>query len=173
MSKKVITVSLSNIDKAIQELEDYKKDILEKTELFRQKVAKRLAEEARSGFSGAIGDDLTGGTGSSKLANVDVTVTERGNMSVVIASGEDAVWVEFGAGVYHNGSVGSSKHPKGAELGFTIGSFGENGKRKVWGYYDEDNVLRLTHGTPTKMPMSRAVSTVINEINSIAKEVFG
>ena len=174
MGNKVISVSLSEsgIEKAIQELLAYKQEIIRKTELLRQKVAARLADEARSGFNGAIVDDLTG-KNSPRLADVNVTVDDRDNVSVVVAEGEDAVWVEFGAGVYHNGSVGSSPHPKGAELGFTIGGYGKgNGKKAIWGFY-EDGELRLTHGTPARMPMSQAMNTIINDIVSIAMEVFG
>lgn len=174
MGNKVISVSLSEsgIEKAIQELLAYKQEIIRKTELLRQKVAARLADEARSGFNGAIVDDLTG-KNNPRLADVNVSVDDRDNVSVVVAEGEDAVWVEFGAGVYHNGSVGSSPHPKGAELGFTIGGYGKgNGKKEIWGFY-EDGELRLTHGTPARMPMSQAMNTIINDIVSIAREVFG
>ena len=174
MGNKVISVSLSEsgIEKAIQELLAYKQEIIRKTELLRQKVAARLADEARSGFNGAIVDDLTG-KNSQRLADVNVSVDNRDNVSVVVAEGEDAVWVEFGAGVYHNGSVGSSPHPKGAELGFTIGGYGKgNGKKEIWGFY-EDGELRLTHGTPARMPMSQAMNTIINDIVSITREVFG
>lgn len=175
MGNKKITVELSvgGIDRAIQELNAYKQEITRKTELLRERVAERLAQEARQGFNGAIVDDLTGKNGSPKYADVDVSVDNRGNVSVVVANGEDAVWVEFGAGVYHNGSPGSSPHPKGAELGMLIGTYGKgNGRKQTWGYY-EDGELRLTHGTPAKMPMSMAMNTVINDIATIAKEVFG
>lgn len=177
MGSRKITVGLSveDIDRAMKELADYKQEIQRKVELLREKVAKRLAEEAKNGFSGAVVDDviLKGGVSAPKYAQVDVSVDNRGAVTVVVASGEDAVWVEFGAGVYHNGSPGSSPHPSGVELGFTIGSFGKgNGKRQTWGFY-EDGELKLSKGTPAKMPMSRAVTTICNEIVQIAREVFG
>lgn len=173
MGRKVISfgLSTSEIDRAMKELADYKQEILQKTELLREKVAERLADEAKKGFSGAVVDDLT--RGGQRFAQVDVSVDNRGSVTVVVASGEDAVWVEFGAGVYHNGSPGSSPHPHGAELGMTIGGFGKgNGKKEVWGFY-EDGELKLTRGTPARMPMALAVTTVCNDIQAIAKEVFG
>lgn len=173
MKKRVIQFRLSEkeIDQVIKELEQYKQEIIRKTELLRIKVAERIAALAQSGFNGAIVDDLTGESGTRK-ADVQVSIDERENVSVVIAAGEDAVWVEFGAGVYHNGSVGSSPHPKGSELGFTIGGFGKGmGKRQTWGFY-ENGELRLTHGTPAIMPMYNAIKTVCDEIVNIAKEVF-
>lgn len=173
MGRKVISfgLSTSEIDRAMKELADYKQEILQKTELLREKVAERLADEAKNGFSGAVVDDLT--RGGQRFAQVDVSVDNRGSVTVVVASGEDAVWVEFGAGVYHNGSPGSSPHPHGAELGMTIGGFGKgNGKKEVWGFYEEGE-LKLTRGTPARMPMALAVTTVCNDIQAIAKEVFG
>ena len=173
MGRKVISfgLSTSEIDRAMKELADYKQEILQKTELLREKVAERLADEAKNGFSGAVVDDLT--RGGQRFAQVDVSVDNRGSVVVVVASGEDAVWVEFGAGVYHNGSPGSSPHPHGAELGMTIGGFGKgNGKKEVWGFYEEGE-LKLTRGTPARMPMALAVTTVCNDIQAIAKEVFG
>lgn len=172
MGKRVISFGLSvqDIDRAMKELADYKQDILKKTELLRERVAERLCVEAQSGFNGAVVDDLV--RGGQKFAQVRVTVDNREDMTVVVADGQDAVWIEFGAGVYHNGSPGSSPHPHGVELGMTIGGFGKgNGKKETWGYYEE-GTLKLTHGTPAVMPMARAVTTVCNEIAEIAREVF-
>ena len=173
VGKKTIAIGLSeqDIDRALKELADYKQEILKKTELLREKVAERLADETKKGFSGAVSDDLV--RGGQRFAQVDVSIDNRGAVTVVVASGEDAVWVEFGAGVYHNGSPGSSPHPHGVELGMTIGGFEKgNGKKETWGFYEE-GVLRLTRGTPARMPMARAVTTVCNEISQVAKEVFG
>lgn len=172
MGKRVISFGLSvqDIDRAMKELADYKQDILKKTELLRERVAERLCVEAQSGFNGAVVDDLV--RGGQRFAQVRVTVDNRGDMTVVIADGQDAVWIEFGAGVYHNGSPGSSPHPHGVELGMTIGGFGKgNGKKETWGYYEE-GTLKLTRGTPAVTPMARAVTTVCNEISEIAREVF-
>lgn len=172
MKKTVISFGLSEreISKAIKELERYKQELIRKTALLRDKVADRIAELSQSGFNGAIVDDVL--KGGVKTAQVTVSVSSRADVSLVIANGEDAVWVEFGAGVYHNGSAGSSPHPNGSELGFTIGGYGKGmGKKEVWGYYEGDE-LRLTHGTPAVMPMYNAVKTVCDEIAEIAREVF-
>lgn len=172
MKKTVIRFGLSEkeIDRAIKELERYKQELIRKTALLREKVADRIANLSRSGFAGAVVDDVL--RGGVKTAQVQVSLDNHENVSLVIANGEDAVWVEFGAGVFHNGSTGSSPHPEGAELGFTIGGYGKGmGKKEVWGYY-EDGELRLTHGTPAIMPMYNAVRTVCEEIADVAREVF-
>lgn len=172
MGKTIISFALSEteINRALKELEEYKQDLEEKAELLSWMIAERIADESRSGFARAIVDDLL--NGGHKLADVNVSVETRGNFALVIASGEDAIWAEFGAGVYHNGSAGSSPHPMGSGLGFTIGTYGKGmGKKETWGYY-EDGELRLTHGAPAVMPMYNAVKTVCDEIAEIAREVF-
>lgn len=172
MGKKIIRFGLSarDIDRAMRELEQYKQDIIRKTDLLRERVAERLAELSRDGFAGAVVDDLL--KGGQRTAQVDVSIDQRDNITLVIARGEDAVWVEFGAGVHYNGSAGTSPHPKGSELGFTIGGYGNGmGKKDVWGFY-EDGKLRLTHGAPATMPMYNTVKTVCDEIAEIAREVF-
>lgn len=176
MGKKKITVTLSErgIDDAIKELDAYKKDIEQKTVKLRKLIGQKIVEYSQQGFDGAMVDDIVNGYGESHPAQVKVTISPDETVTIVIAKGKDAVWVEFGAGVYHNGAAGSSPHPNGAELGLTIGSFGEGrGKGKTWGYYDDSNILVLTHGTPARMPMARAVNTVLNDIKAIADEVFG
>ena len=128
--------------------------------------------QASLNFGNAVVDDVI--HGSPRRPDVAVTVSERGSISVVVAEGEDAVWCEFGAGVYHNGSVGSSPNPFGNDLGFTIGSYGKGyGKKQAWGYYDENGDLVITRGTPASMPLYNAAQEVMRKAIEIAKEVFG
>lgn len=175
MSKSVVRFALDakSIAKAIKEIEQYKQEILRKINELRRRIAERIAEDASSGFASSIVDDLLPNSGGARAANVSVEVSDSGNTTLVIANGQDAVWCEFGAGVYHNGSVGSSPHPKGAELGFTIGSYGKGlGSKNVWGFY-ENGELKLTHGAPASMPMYTDCQSACDDIANIAREVFG
>lgn len=176
MANKVISVSLSTqgINKALKEVEKYKQDFLKKVDLYRKRLADEISKDASFRFAGSgVNDVVHGGT---RKANVTVTVSDNGKISMVIAEGEDAVWCEFGAGVYHNGSVGSSPNPYGSELGVTIGGYGKgHGKQDVWGYYEtpgDPSTLVLTHGTEATMPMYRAVQSIVPKAVSIAREVF-
>lgn len=172
MAKNVIKIGLNtkDIDRAIKEIEKYKQDFLRKVDIFRKRLAEELADDAQMGFNSAIIDDLT--NGSSRTPEVTVSVTDKGDVSIVVADGKDAIWCEFGAGVYHNGSVGSSPHPRGVELGYTIGSYGKGyGKGKAWGYY-EDGELKITRGTPAAMPMYNAMKSVVAKAVTIAREVW-
>lgn len=171
MSKKIkFSLTSESVKHAIEELRVYADDLDRKAELLRQRIGMVIAWTASQGFSSAIVDDVV--NGEKRYANVDVSVTEEGDTTVVIANGSDAVFVEFGAGVMNNGSVGSSPHPKGQELGFTIGGYGKgNGRKEVWGFY-EGGQLVLTHGTPASMPMYRGMKEACDQIASIAGEVF-
>ena len=166
-----INLGSSDIDNAIKELEKYEQEIKSKTDIFRKRLAEELRIEAQVLFDSAMIDDLVNGGGRSP--SVSVTSSDSGDVSIIVADGEDAVWVEFGAGVYHNGSVGTSSHPRGVELGYTIGSYGKGyGKGRAWGYYDENRVLHITRGTPATMPMYNATQSIINKAVSIAREVW-
>ncbi len=169
---KTIAFELSDkgISDALKQLRAYRLDIETKTKELQKRIAERISQEALANFAGAVCDDLV--NGGTRSASVSISVETGETTSVVIASGTDAVFCEFGAGVYHNGAAGSSPHPKGAELGMTIGSFGKgHGARRAWGYYEGDTLV-LTRGTPASMPMYNAYKAVCEEIYTIAKEVF-
>lgn len=175
MSKTVIKFSLGDkdIDRAISEVNKFKRDFRKKVDTYRKRIAEEIAVQASLNFGNSIVDDVIKGNSPHK-ADVQVSVSDRGSVTVIVAEGEDAVWCEFGSGVYHNGSVGSSPNPYGSELGFTIGSYGKGyGKKQAWGYYDEDGELVITRGTPATMPMYNAAQEVLRKSVEIAREVFG
>jgi hypothetical protein len=171
---RTITIDIFNpasIDAAVKEIRDYAEWVKRKTAELRERVAYFIAKDASAVFNTAVADDLIGE--GAVIGSVNVVVEDNGNMTLVIANGEDAVFMEFGAGVYYNGGVGSSPNPLGAALGYTIGSYGKgNGAKAVWGFKGEDGALHLTHGVPASMPLYRALQSVVNDIEQIAREVF-
>lgn len=171
---KVIEIELSqqSIERAIQELDRYGADLRLKATRLAQRIAEEVAWSASAGFSTAYGDDILGQSGFAG-GDVSVTVEDNGNIQVVMASGSEAVFLEFGAGVYYNGAAGTSPHPKGQDLGFTIGEYGLGyGKRNVWGYVSASGELVLTHGTPASMPMYHGLEDARRVITDLAREVF-
>ena len=174
MAKRVIRFGLNDKDiaRAIREVNKFKQDFRNKVDTYRKRIAEEIAEQASLNFGNAVIDDVI--QGSPRKPDVSVSVSDRGGIAVIVADGEDAVWCEFGAGVYHNGSAGSSPHPYGNNLGFTIGSYGKGyGKREAWGYYDESGEVVITRGTPATMPMYNAAQEVMRKSVEIAREVFG
>lgn len=173
MAKTVIRFALDEqgIDAALREIKEYKQSFLKKVDIYRKRIAEEIANSASLKFASSTMEHTV--RGETRKPDVRVSVDERGGISVVVADGEDAVWCEFGAGVYYNGSVGSSPNPYGKELGFTIGSYGKGyGKSKAWGYYDETGELVITRGTPASMPMYDSAKEITKKAIDIAREVF-
>ena len=175
------TLDSSSIAKAIREVRDYAQEVEDNTKRLREMVAERIAWSASNGFRTAMVGDIVGVISGGKMyraesppSDVSVTVTHNGNVSVIFADGKEAVFIEYGAGVYNNGAAGTSPHPWGAQFGYFIGSYGKgHGQRKVWGYRDGAGNIVLTRGTPAAMPMFRGMTEAISVIDDLAREVFG
>lgn len=175
------TLDSKSIENAIRELEAFKKDFEQKCVRLRQLIGERIAWSASHGFRSALVGDFVGrvergGTVPVEPppSNVQVSVRHDGDVTIVFADGEEAVFIEFGAGVYNNGAAGTSPHPWGAENGFLIGSYGKGfGRRRIWGYRNENGEVILTHGTPAAMPMYHGMMDAIRVMNDLVKEVFG
>ena len=173
----------SSYANAARELRIYAKEIERKTEFLHQLILLKLSQDVDNGFRSAVYDDIfkvkakKGGDTPAmgyRTPQVEVRISHGRDFSVIIAEGKEAIFVEFGAGVYHNGS--GSPHPKGATFGWTIGSYGKhNGLKQEWAFFpegDRSNGTGFTHGTPAQMPMYSALERVVAEIETMAKEVF-
>ena len=168
--KITMTLDSRSVERAIEAVKRYTEDVNRKTQELRKLVARNIAWSASEGFSTAVADDFVGE--EMRMADVTVTVNDVGNISVIIASGKDAVFVEFGAGVSSNGGAGSSPHSKGEEMGYTIGGYGHGfGQNMIWGFTDESG-HHVTRGTPARMPMFRGVEEASRTIYELAREVF-
>lgn len=184
---KTISFSLdpNSIQNAVNEMRQYQREFAQKCQRFRELIAERVAWSASRGFSTSIADDtfqMVRGRGGSRRSmpmqprhsNVDVQVTHGGDMSVILAEGDEAVFIEYGAGKYYNGAPGSSPHEWGPMQGYLIGEYGlHNGRKNVWGYKQGDGWVILTHGTPAAKPMYNGLQEAIRAIDDIAREVFG
>lgn len=161
----------AEIERSINQVKEYGQSLKSKTEKLRKRIGEELSELAQVGFNGSTYDDVL--NEGAKVPDVEVKVEYGENVTIVVALGKEAVFAEFGAGVYYNGPAGSSPHPWGPANVFYIGTYGKGyGARKVWGYYDESGELKLTHGTPASMPMYHATQEVLGKIVKIAREVF-
>lgn len=168
------------ISAAIKEIEAYSDDLPKKADRIQRRVAKELRKLCKVGFNGAQGEVLL--DGELPVPDVQVGIEQDGKVTVVIAYGTEAYFIEFGAGVYYNGPVGSTPRPNTPPDIKRIGTYGKGyGAREVWGYYEggktdnpEENKkrLRLTHGTSASMPMYFAAQEVAKMVPEIAREVF-
>lgn len=170
--KKVIDIELTpeSIDRGIKILNGFTGWLKIKCRQLREEVANRIAWNAIDGFSTAMGNDMI--KGDKPVNDVSVDVTHENTISVVIASGKDAVFIEFGAGVYHNGTVFASPHPWGDHFEYAIGMYPpapSKGVRNAWNITKDD----VTRGTPAEMPMYKGLNKALAEMDDIIRQVFG
>jgi len=181
MEKKTLycdILSQSSIKQLQKDLQTYKERINEKLEDVVTEIAKVGLEVVEREISKAsfTYDEKGIESGSDTEHNSQIRVTSlKGYAHAdLIVEGKEILFIEFGAGVYYNGSAGLSPHPKGEEFGFLIGSYGKGyGAQKVWGYYADSGELVLTHGTRATMPMYNAFLKMYEEAPKIVKKVFG
>ena len=193
MSEFFVTASVDGIDDVLRQIDKYRQWVERKTRVLQERVAQIIRDNADAVFSVALLDDTfaiveTDASGkrvqvadAPKVGgNVSVTIDHDGDgdkFTLVIARGNDGnmdhIWMEFGAGVYYNGAVGSSPHPQAGKFGYVIGGYGKGmGKNNIWGYYGDDGKLHLTHGTPASMPLYRSMMEAWEDIIDIARQVF-
>ena len=164
MKETVITCTLDtkDINRAIRELKAYKQEFLDRE----QKLLKGLAEiglkEASVRFTTAMYDGVN---------DVSVRLDKDNNGYVIVADGSAVAFIEFGAGVYHNTS---EPYPNPRPNGIVgIGEYGKGyGKRKAWGYRDENGEVVITRGNPAAMPMWYASEEIKSSILKVVREVF-
>jgi hypothetical protein len=162
MQKITIQLSEESIKAAIKELDKYKRDINKKV----QRLIELMVQHGEDYAINEVGHVDTGETLSSIHGYRD------GNKGVVVAGG-NAIWLEFGTGIRHNGPAGGSQHPKGSELGMTIGEYGkgQGANPGGWWYYDGDKV-RHTYGIEANLFMWKTARELERVAPEMAKEVF-
>lgn len=170
MSKKIsISLSQKSIQNAIKEIEAYKRQFIDRNEIFVRRLAELGIPVIDQNIASAQGD-------SDKNHNTYIKINSFGSYSEakLVVEGKNLLFIEFGSGVHHNGSAGTSPHPKGEEFAYTIGSYGKGqGKNDFWFYYADTGEAVMSHGTEAAMPVYRASQEIIQNIRRIAKEVFG
>lgn len=157
-----------DLKKAIKELDQYEQSLYSKSALFVSRLAELGVPIIHSRIGASHGD-------SNPNHNTYITVNsfESYSEAKLVLEGRDILFFEFGAGVHYNTAAGTSPHPKGAEMGYTIGSYGKGqGKNDGWFYRDDNGDRQYSHGTEATMPMYKASLEIIANIRRIAREVF-
>lgn len=178
MGKTVIKCNLSaeSIRKAIQELEQYKKDLNRKIGIFTEKLA-------QAGEKVALQNIKESPLGKTVTLRTEEKNTDGVSRVALIATGEvkqskdyppfnTLLAIEFGAGIHYN----PVPNPNAPEFGLGVGTFpGQiHAYEDYWFYWDEDKQKWLpTHGVKATMPMYKASVEIIEKVKDVAKEVFG
>lgn len=161
-----LKIALSNqgLSDAVKAIKQYKKTLTAKI----NELIDRMVAVGEDFAINAVGHVDTGETLNSIMGY------RKGKTGFVVAGG-NAIWLEFGTGVIYNGAVGSSPHPRGEELGMTIGTYGAGGGSDVngWYYVGDDGSLKHTFGIEANMFMYRTARQIEAVFPDLAKEVFG
>ena len=162
-----IKVDLLNIDKAISEIEEYKKNFDENVTKFVKEVTEVGERQARANFSSAQYDGTN-----------DVRVRSRSwkKSGTVTARGSTVLFIEFGTGIYHM----MENYGYAQEYGFGPGTYGPKGLQRGWGYWGDPGTngiqrksgIVITRGNPANMCMYKAAKEMERMAPKIAREVF-
>ena len=170
----VNAASADSLSKAAERIRKYQRALANKNRQF----VRELAEEGVNEMGRCLGVDPYPDDKHKEempMANHPhvFTGTQEGQMSASLRLiGENAPFIEFGAGSHYNGAAGSSPHPLGTELGFTIGSYGMGqGVNDSW-EYTKDGTKYVSHGTQALMPLWNAKLKMQQEYPSKAKSIF-
>lgn len=161
MSKKIIFgLSTKEINRAIRELEQYKKELNRKTSLLIEALTDRGVEIAKAQIR-ELGAVYTGELEESITGYFNPTV----QVGIIRAGAPYAIYVEFGTGI-----VGaSSPHPAPAGWRYDVNNHGEAG---WWYFNDRDQKWHWTKGIESRPFMYNTVQILERESVRIAKEVF-
>ena len=164
MKKTIIKTTLDKqeIDRAIKELKAYKQAFLKREKDLLEGLAEIGLKEASVRFTTAMYDGTN---------DVSVHLDATNNGYAIVADGQAVAFIEFGAGVYHNTS---EPYPNPRPSGIVgIGEYGKGmGKRKAWGYKNENDEVVITRGNPAAMPMWYASEEIKNSVLKVVREVF-
>lgn len=158
------TLNQQGIRSIINKLEAYNNDLPDKMAEMEDKLFIEVGEPI-------IDDKISAAKGDSSTDHSTtrtINLTPRGAECLILLTGPDIAFIEFGAGMHYNGHVGDSPHPKGVELGYTIGSYGYGlGRFDHW-YH---NGIK-SFGTEATMPLYRAAQAMRFDVVRLCREVF-
>ena len=167
MSKDIIIeMSTKSINDAIKELKALKTDFLRKLDIFTRILANDGVQIALS--------EIRASESSSNNANVVLTVNNMGDIvsAEISMIGHDALFIEFGAGIYYNPT--NPPHVATKEGTFGVGTYpGQtHAFQKGWFYKDQSGVVHYTHGTQATSPLLKASDNYRNNAIKMALAVF-
>ena len=163
MAKTVIrfTLDQKDINRAIKELQQFKKEFLEKCNLLVEaltdygvEVAKVQVAQLDAVYTGELMNSIEG------------YYSPTYNVGIIKAGAIYAAYVEFGTGVVGE----SSPHPNPQDWQYDINSHGDEG----WVYYDDySGKFRWTKGFKSRPFMYNTARQLEKDCKKIAQEVFG
>lgn len=155
-----ISFKLSEIDRAIRELEQYRKELRYKVSKLVEvltdsgvEIAKMQVRQLGAWYTGELESSITG------------YFSPSAQVGIIKAGSPHAMFVEFGTGIVGAGSP----HPAPMGWVYDTNAHGESG----WWYFNEnDNSLHWTKGFISRPFMYNTALELEKECKRIAREVF-
>lgn len=162
MKKISIKLDSAEIGKAIKEIQEYREELNKKIELFVDALIHEGMNVAKARLASTRGDSTDASVDSFYISSTGDIIK-----AVIYLEGEDALFVEFGAGIVFN----PVDHPLAASLGYGPGTYPGQTHVPMPGYwYYGDG--KLSVGTEATMPIYGAAEHMRNVIVQKANEVF-
>jgi hypothetical protein len=156
-------ISEKNIEEAAKELREYAAWVAQKETELIAKLAERGRSVAEIRFAAAQYDGTN---------DVSVRVDNNGSSAVIYAEGSAVAFIEFGSGA----AMGYG-HPEADKHGLGPGTWSTDESLGGKGHWDNPNGWyykhgEKSHGNPPAMAMVSARDTMVEELTTIAREVF-
>lgn len=160
-----VELSVKSIEDAITELEKTRKELSTKA----QTLVDRLTADGIQVANAWV----RAGQGDNQRASVGYEYNSYGEImkAYIYLEGEDAIFVEFGAGIAYNTGT---QHPLAGQFGYGPGTYpSKNPPNKAInpGYWHHHRG-QLSLGTEATMPIYRASESVRNNLIKTAIDVF-
>ena len=163
MGKTVIQfkLELEDIDRAIKELKQFKREFLAKCDRLIEALTDRGVEVAKLQVA-QLDAVYTG----ELMNSIEGYYSPTYNVGIIKAGAYYAAYVEFGTGVVGKGS----SHPNPQGWRYDINGHGDEG----WVYYDDDSgEFKWTRGFKSRPFMYNTARQLERECKKIAEGVFG
>lgn len=169
MKRLYLSLSRPNdIDRIIKELKEYQESLKDKAEIFVERLAELGIPIIEERINSVMGD-----SDPEHQTYITIHSFDDYKEAILTVEGKDLLFIEFGAGIHYNASLGGSPHPWGEDLGYRIGTYGKGqGAKDYWYYTNEKGDSVRSHGTKAAMPVYYASLEIYSRIEEIAREVF-
>lgn len=163
-------LSLTSIEKAIADIEAFKKKLKRLEEELPKVLAEFGKDFAQAEYNNAWYDVLWDGEPTS--ANISVTTEPVEHGFRVRADGAEVCFVEFGAGVFFEkaGLVYKGERPPEID---GIGEYGYGlGKNDLWSFEDSKKNRQVTYGTPPSNTMYYTGEEIRRRVEETARRIL-
>ena len=160
----------SSIENALAEIKKYRMSLQDKLQTLVNELVQAGVEIAKLQVANTQGD--------SDLPAVTYEINSQGDIikAVIALVGNDALFVEFGAGIAYNTG---NQHPWADEFGYGVGTYPSkhppnkaiNPGRWVYGHNDDGSPI-WSIGTEATMPMYHAAENIRNNLIQKAVDNF-